>query len=100
MNSLASMPPPTKPGIAVVEIADGDGRAGPEVVVGFVVEQADGAGVGVALQISADPVVAIAQSVGEQPAFGIQQQARGFDRRAETTTTMSAVCSCRRPSES
>ena len=43
MNSLASIAPPRKPGVAVVEVADGDAGAGADIVVGLLLEQAHGA---------------------------------------------------------
>ncbi len=64
---------------AVVVVGDGDAGAGADVVVGFEVEVADGAGVVMALQIAADLVVAIAEAVGKQAALGVQQQARRLD---------------------
>ena len=68
-----------KAGCAVVVVADGDAGAGANVVVGFEVEVADGAGVVVALQVAAHLVVAIAEAVGKQAAFRVEQQARGLD---------------------
>jgi hypothetical protein len=60
----------------VVVIADGDAGAGPNVVVGVEVEIADCAGVMMALKIAADLVVAVAETVGKEPAFRVEQQAR------------------------
>ena len=80
----------------MVVIADGDLRAGTDVVVDLRSNSPDGAGVGVALQIAAHPVVAVAEAVRKQLALGIQQQARRFDCGAGETITRSAVCSCRR----
>ena len=70
--------PAAQAGRAVVVIADGDAGARADVVIGLEVEVAHRAGVVVALQIAADLVVAIPQPVGKQPAFRIQQQARGL----------------------
>ena len=46
------------------------------------VEQADRPGVGVALEVSTDPVVTVPQSVEKKAALGIQQQPSGFNRGA------------------
>ena len=66
-------------GSSVVVIHDGDAGAGADVVVGFIIEIADGAGVVMALQVAAHLVVAIAQAIGKKAALGVQQQARGLD---------------------
>ena len=71
--------PADETGISVVEIADGNFGARPEVVVNVVIEQTERAAVGVALKIASDPVKAIAESLGKQRAAGVEQQARGFD---------------------
>ena len=62
--------------VAVVVIADSDAGARPEVVVGLEVEQADGARVGVALEVSPHPVIAIAEPVRKQAALRVEQQPR------------------------
>lgn len=65
MNSFASSPPLTNPEFPWLKFADCDRGSGPEIIVGFTIEQANRPGVGVTLEVSTDPVVAIAQSVGE-----------------------------------
>ncbi len=67
-------------GRAVVVVHDGDAGAGADVVVGLEVEVADGAGVVMALQIAADLVVTIAETVWEEAAARVEQQAGGFNR--------------------
>ena len=67
-------------GRAVVVVHDGNAGAGTDVVVGFEVEVADGAGVVMALQVAADLVVAVAEAIGKKAAARVEQQARGFDR--------------------
>src|ERR1035437_5741338 len=62
--------------IAMVEVTQRDGSARTEIIVGLVFKQTEGAGVRVTLQVSSYPVAAISQSVREQAAPGIQQQAR------------------------
>ncbi len=52
----------------MVVVRDGDAGAGAHVVVGLKVEVADGAGVVMPLQMAADLVVAIAETVGKKPA--------------------------------
>src|SRR5271165_4366411 len=54
--------------VAMVEITNGDGSSRPEVVVNFKIKQATSAGVGMALQVSANPVMAIPQTIREQAA--------------------------------
>ena len=57
-----------QPGVAVVEIADRDRRAGADVVVDLLFEEPRRAGVRVSLQVAADPVDAVAEAVRKQPA--------------------------------
>src|SRR5208283_2316178 len=66
-------------GIAVVVIADGDVGARADVVVGVEIEQARSAGIGMALKVAANPVEAIAEAIRKEFAFGIEEEARGFD---------------------
>ena len=54
-----------QPAVAVVVVADRDAGAGTDVVEGLLLEEADGAGVGVALQVAAHPVVAVADPARE-----------------------------------
>ena len=63
----------------MVVIADGNVGAGADVVVGVEVEEAGGARVSVALEVAADPIVAIADASGEEFAFGVQKKAGGLD---------------------
>ncbi len=69
--------------------------AGAEVVVNVEVEQAHRAGVGVALQIAANPIVLIADAVGEQGLLELSSRRADSVAEAETMTR-SAGCSCRR----
>ena len=69
----------TESGSAVVVVGDGDAGSRSHIVVGLIVEKADSPGVMVSLQMTADLVIAIPQAVWKEPAFGVQQQARGLD---------------------
>ena len=71
--------PADQAGIAMVEIADRDLRARPQIVVHILIEQSDRAAVGMALQIASDPVKPVAEALGEQRAPGVEQQPRRFD---------------------
>ena len=64
---------------AVVVIADGDAGAGSNVVVGLEIEITDCPGVMMALQIAAHLVVTVAEAVGKEAAFRVEQQARRLD---------------------
>ena len=84
----------------MVVVGDGDVGAGPDVVIRIEIEISDRAGVVMALEISADLVVAISNARREQAALRVQQEARRFCMAQAETTTMSESCSCRRPSAS
>src|SRR5579871_1291032 len=64
--------------IVMIEVANSDRSAGTHVVVNIGVEQSNGAGVGVSLQISPYPVIAIAQAGGKNPALRIEQEPSRF----------------------
>ena len=86
-------------GRAVVVIHDGDAGAGADIVIGFEIEVADGAGVVVSLQMAADLVVAIAEAVGKRRLRELSSR-RADSMAAEETMTTSASCCCRWPRSS
>ena len=65
-----------EPRRAVVVVADRDAHPRADVVVDLLLEEADGAGVGVPVEVAAHPVVAVAEAVRVEPALREEQQAR------------------------
>ena len=65
----------------MVVVADTDGGARTDVVIHIEVEEAEGAGISMALQVPAHPVVAVGETVREERALRVQEQAGRFGRR-------------------
>ena len=102
MISLAMTPPPMMRGrlvdVAVVVVAGGDAHARAVHVDDRFVEQAEGAGEAVALEMAADLVVAVADAVGVRGAAAGEQEPGGLDGTARRRRRRRRARSASRPS--